>query len=139
MNYFKLLCDINSKYDHETPRIRYSQDRLEAIIDRLNRLDDEEFNLDKFLNLCVCIYNMQIFYDSNTRTMYDFIDIFLKKYNIIIDREKIIEKLNVYRAYFPPTYSMDDEVSQKKLDEMKEYFKGRDNDDCSDSRTYRCR
>ena len=75
MNYFKELLIINKKYFPNGNNIRITN--LEDVYLKLDEFYSKEFDLDKFIKLCIVLFNMQIFYDGNSRTIFEYLTIVL--------------------------------------------------------------
>lgn len=121
MDYFLDICKINESYNRHVPKIRIEdKDLLREIYSKLNKFYSKDFNLDNFLKLCIYLFNCQIFYDGNSRTIFEYMwDVLYRNgYDILYD--DIVNNYKILRKFFPAIIDLDD-IDDDDLNQVKKY------------------
>lgn len=120
MKYFNELLAINKKYIGEVANIRINN--LEDVYQKLNKFYSKEFNLDEFIKLCIILFNMQIFYDGNSRTILEYFTNVIDNYGYSIDIAKATEGLIKLKGLFPVMYDINEELEDSEINKIKKYI-----------------
>ena len=88
MTYFNELIQINKIFIKEENNVRLDEEEIQKVCNKLNTFYSSAFNLDEFIKLCIVLFNMQIFYDGNSRTIITYITKILDDNGYCIDIEK---------------------------------------------------
>ena len=125
MQYFNELLEINNKIISRNDNIRILD--LEDVYSKLNEFYCKEFDLDKFIKLCIILFNMQIFYDGNSRTILTYLANVINKYGYYIDTDKATEGLIKLKGLFPVMYDLKEELDDIELSKIKQFIYIKDN------------
>lgn len=125
MQYFNELLEINKKIISRNDNIRILD--LEDVYSKLNEFYSKEFDLDKFIKLCIILFNMQIFYDGNSRTILTYLANVIDKYGYYIDTDKATEGLIKLKGLFPVMYDLKEELDDIELSKIKQFIYIKDN------------
>ena len=117
MEYFKELIEINSRFIKEDNNIRI--ENLQEVYSTLDNFYSREFNLDEFIKLCIKLFNMQIFYDGNSRTVFTYFIEVLNKYNYQVDVNKIANEITELRNFFPIIYNLNETINDNMIFRIK--------------------
>ena len=120
MNYFNELLDINKKIMNDEDVVRITD--LSDIYRLLDDFYSKNFNLDSFIKLCIKLFNIQIFYDGNTRTILAYIAKVIDKYGYSFDYERATEGLVILNGLFPVLYDLDEEINEKEVNKIKQFI-----------------
>lgn len=119
MTYFDELIQINNFFMQEENNIRLYEEEIQIVCNKLNAFYSSEFNLDEFIKLCIILFNMQIFYDGNSRTIITYIAKILNDNGYCIDVQKATEELILLKGFFPVMYDLDEELDEKDINNIK--------------------
>ena len=117
MEYFKELIEINSRFIKEDNNIRI--ENLQEAYSTLDNFYSREFDLDEFIKLCIKLFNMQIFYDGNSRTVFTYFIAVLNKYNYQVDVNKIANEITELRNFFPIIYNLNETINDNMIFRIK--------------------
>ena len=120
MEYFKELIEINSRFIKEDNNIRI--ENLQEVYSTLDNFYSREFNLDEFIKLCIKLFNMQIFYDGNSRTILTYLVKVIDKYGYKFDIDKATIGITALKAIFPVMYDLNEEIDNNDILKLKKYI-----------------
>lgn len=119
MNYFNELLEINKIITNDDINVRI--ENLEEVYQLLDTFNRRPFNLDEFIKLCILLFNMQIFYDGNSRTIFTYLIRKLDEYGYNINVNNAKEELIELRRLFPTIYDLNEEINDKTILRIKKY------------------
>ena len=119
MNYFNELLEINKIITNDDDNVRL--ENLEGVYQLLDTFNRRPFNLDEFIKLCILLFNMQIFYDGNSRTIFTYLIRKLDEYGYNINVNNAKEELIELRRLFPTIYDLNEEINDKTILRIKKY------------------
>lgn len=119
MNYFNELLEINKIITNDDDNVRL--ENLEGVYQLLDNFNERPFNLDEFIKLCILLFNMQIFYDGNSRTIFTYLIRKLDEYGYNINVNNAKEELIELRRLFPTIYDLNEEINDKTILRIKKY------------------
>lgn len=119
MNYFNELLEINKIITNDDNNVRI--ENLEEVYQLLDTFNRRPFNLDEFIKLCILLFNMQIFYDGNSRTIFTYLIRKLDEYGYNINVNNAKEELIELRRLFPTIYDLNEEINDKTILRIKKY------------------
>lgn len=122
MTYFNELTQINEFFTQEENNIRLDEEKIQIVCNKLNTFYSSKFDLDEFIKLCILLFNMQIFYDGNSRTIIAYITKTLNDNGYCIDIQKATEGLILLKGFFPVMYDLDEELDEKDIHGIKKYI-----------------
>lgn len=122
MTYFNELTQINEFFTQEENNIRLDEEEIQIVCNKLNTFYSSKFDLDEFIKLCILLFNMQIFYDGNSRTIIAYITKRLNDNGYCIDIPKATEGLILLKGFFPVMYDLDEELDEKDIHGIKKYI-----------------
>lgn len=120
MKYFEEILEINKEYFKED-NIRITD--LTQVYKLLDTFYSKEFDLDEFLNLCIILFNMQIFYDGNSRTITNYMIKKLEENGYIFELENATKGIIAMRAIFPVMYDLNGPLNRYDIDKLKKHIK----------------
>ena len=140
MKYFEEILAINKKY---FPEDNIRIDDLTKVYKLLETFYSKEFDLDEFLKLCTILFNMQIFFDGNSRTIINYMTQKLEENGYIYELENATKNIIALKAIFPTMYDLNEPLDEADLEKLKKniYPKERKEEeyDNSNNRTNRGR
>ncbi len=119
MNYFNELLEINKIITNDDNNVRL--ETLEGVYQLLDTFNRRPFDLDEFIKLCILLFNMQIFYDGNSRTIFTYLIRKLDEYGYNINVNNAKEELIELRRLFPTIYDLNEEINDKTILRIKKY------------------
>lgn len=119
MNYFNELLEINKIITNDDNNVRI--ENLEEVYQLLDTFNRRPFDLDEFIKLCILLFNMQIFYDGNSRTIFTYLIRKLDEYGYNINVNNAKEELIELRRLFPTIYDLNEEINDKTILRIKKY------------------
>lgn len=119
MDYFNELLEINRIITNDDNNVRL--ENLEGVYQLLDTFNRSPFNLDEFIKLCILLFNMQIFYDGNSRTIFTYLIRKLDEYGYNINVNNAKEELIELRRLFPTIYDLNEEINDKTILRIKKY------------------
>ena len=119
MKYFEEILEINKEYFKED-NIRIND--LTEVYKLLNVFYSNEFDLDEFLKLCTILFNMQIFFDGNSRTIIKYMIKKLDQNGYTFDLENATKNLIALKALFPTMYDLHEQLDLDELHIIKKYI-----------------
>ena len=119
MDYFNELLEINRIITNDDNNVRI--ENLEEVYQLLDTFNRRPFNLDEFIKLCILLFNMQIFYDGNSRTIFTYLIRKLDEYGYNINVNNAKEELIELRRLFPTIYDLNEEINDKTILRIKKY------------------
>lgn len=122
MNYFNEILEINKKIIPEEDNIRINKEEINELCNKLNNFYSRDFNLDEFIKLCIILFNMQIFYDGNSRTILTYLVKVIDKYGYYIDIDMIKNNLTQLRSLFPTMYDLNEELNENMIFRIKQFI-----------------
>ena len=122
MNYFNEILEINKKIISEEDNIRIDKDEINEVCNKLNTFYSRDFDLDEFIKLCIILFNMQIFYDGNSRTILTYLIKVIDRYGYYIDIDKAKDNLIELRRLFPTMYDLNEELNENMIFKMKQFI-----------------
>lgn len=122
MNYFNEILEINKKIIPEENNIRINKEEINEVCNKLNNFHSRDFNLDEFIKLCIVLFNMQIFYDGNSRTILTYLTKVIDKYGYYIDIDMIKNNLTQLRRLFPTMYDLNEELNENMVFRIKQFI-----------------
>lgn len=125
MQYFSELLEINKKIIPGNDNIRILD--LEDVYSKLNDFYSKEFDLDEFIKLCIILFNMQIFYDGNSRTILTYLANVIDKYGYYIDTDKATEGLIKLKGLFPVMYDLNEDLDGNEIFIIKQFIYKKNN------------
>lgn len=141
----KVLSNINKKYNNIIPRESITDlSYQKEILDKINSYPSN-MTIDNLIELCIYLFNYQIFTDGNSRTFYEFLDTRLNLLGYKIDFDMVRMEYDYLRKFFPVVYLFeDDEITMDDINKIKkfivkDYKKVSDNIDNSNNRPNRGR
>lgn len=118
MNYFNELLEINRIITNDDNNVRI--ENLEEVYKLLDTFNKKPFNLDEFIKLCILLFNMQIFYDGNSRTILAYLVKLIDKNGYAIDIEAATKGLIKLKGLFPAMYDLNEELDYHEIEKIKE-------------------
>ena len=125
MQYFSELLEINKKIIPGNDNIRILD--LEDVYSKLNDFYSKEFDLDEFIKLCIILFNMQIFYDGNSRTILTYLANVIDKHGYYIDTDKATEGLIKLKGLFPVMYDLNEDLDGNEIFIIKQFIYKKNN------------
>ena len=119
MKYFEEILAINKKY---FPEDNIRIDDLTKVYKLLETFYSKEFDLDEFLKLCTILFNMQIFFDGNSRTIINYMTQKLEENGYIYDLENATKNIIALKAIFPTMYDLNEPLDEAELENFKKYI-----------------
>ena len=131
MNYFNELLEINKIITNDDDNVRL--ENLEGVYQLLDTFNRSPFNLDEFIKLCILLFNMQIFYDGNSRTVLAYLVKKIDKNGYTMDIETATKGLIKLKGLFPLMYDLTEELDYHEIEKIranisKKKVKVRDNE-----------
>lgn len=120
MNHLLILLQINKKYNQTSRHIRMGN--FKNINNIMNEFYENGFVLEKFLNLCTYLFNLQIFTDGNSRTIFEYMKNILYQNNYDVDFASIQKEYPILRTYFPIMYDLNEKLDQLELLKMEKHI-----------------
>ena len=118
MDYFNELFEINRIITNDDNNVRI--ENLEEVYQLLDTFNKKAFNLDEFIKLCILLFNMQIFYDGNSRTILAYLVKVIDKNGYAIDIEAATKGLIKLKGLFPSMYDLNEELDYHEIEKIKE-------------------
>lgn len=118
MDYFNELFEINRIITNDDNNVRI--ENLEEVYQLLDTFNRSPFNLDEFIKLCILLFNMQIFYDGNSRTILAYLIKVIDKNGYAIDIEAATKGLIKLKGLFPAMYDLNEELDYHEIEKIKE-------------------
>lgn len=118
MNYFNELLEINKIITNDDNNVRL--DNLEEVYQLLDNFNERPFNLDEFIKLCILLFNMQIFYDGNSRTILTYLVKVIEKNGYTMNIETATKGLIKLKGLFPVMYDLTEELDYQEIKKIKE-------------------
>jgi len=122
MNYFNEILEINKKIILEEDNIRLDKNEISEVCNKLDTFYSRQFNLDEFIKLCIVLFNMQIFYDGNSRTILAYLTKVIDKYGYYIDADNATEGLIKLKGLFPVMYDLNEELDETEVLKLKQFI-----------------
>ena len=123
MKYFDEILKINQNIMKTNDNHNIRITNLNEVFKQLNDFYHQEFDIDEFIKLCIRLFNMQIFYDGNSRTMLNYLKIVLNRNGYDIDIKKATSGLIRLKAFFPVMYDLNEEISDNEIFKIKQFTK----------------
>ena len=120
MKNFNELLEINKKYFPDADNVRI--DNLDEVYSKLDEFYSKEFNLDDFIKLCIQLFNMQIFFDGNSRTILTYLNMVIENNGYSFDIDKATNGLIKLKGLFPVMYDLSDELDYKDIEKIKKFI-----------------
>lgn len=121
MEYFDQLVNINRIIIGEKNNIRI--EKTDKICQILDNFYSNDFNLEEFIKLCIILFNMQIFYDGNSRTIVTYLISVLDRFGYNIDINNATADLIKLKGLFPVMYDLNEQLSDNEILKIKKYIK----------------
>lgn len=121
MEYFDQLVNINRIITGEKNNIRI--EKTDKICQILDNFYSNDFNLEEFIKLCIILFNMQIFYDGNSRTIVTYLISVLDRFGYNIDINNATADLIKLKGLFPVMYDLNEQLSDNEILKIKKYIK----------------
>lgn len=118
-----MLSSINQKYNKIVPSMR--KITLEEENEAIAKIDEytNDQTIDNLIRLCIYLINMQIYTDGNSRTIFEFLNIELKKWKYKIDIDLVRLNYKYLRNFFPTVFLFEnEEISVDDIDRIKRYI-----------------
>lgn len=139
-----ILKFINRKYNEGNPQFRHFNDKeFNELVACINHFPLTDITVDGLIELCIYLFNFQIFTDGNSRTIYEFLCDRLSILGYHIDFDMVRREHQYLRSLFPQvSFNPKNEMDKDDIDKIKKYLvndyvKLGGNDDSCNSRTYR--
>ena len=114
MNYFNELLEINKIITNDDDNVRL--ENLEEVNKLLDTFYSRDFDLDEFIKLCILLFNMQIFYDGNSRTILAYLVKVIEKNGYTMNIEAATKGLIKLKGLFPAMYDLNEELDNNELE-----------------------
>ncbi len=119
MKHFEEILEIYKKY---FPNVDIRIKDLTEIYKLLDTFYSKDFDLDEFLKLCTILFNMQIFFDGNSRTIISYMNKKLEENGYTFDQENATKGIIALKAIFPIMYDLDEQLNEHELNKLKKYI-----------------
>ncbi len=120
MEYFNELLEINRIITNDDNNVRL--DNLEEVYKLLDNFNERPFDLDEFIKLCILLFNMQIFYDGNSRTILAYLVKVIEKNGYTMNIEAATKGLIKLKGLFPAMYDLNEELDNNEILRIKNYI-----------------
>ena len=124
MQYFNELLDINKKYIKDDDNIRITD--LEEVYFKLDEFYSKDFNIDEFIRLCIQLFNMQIFFDGNSRTILTYLIKVMNDNGYSFDIDRATNGLIKLKGLFPVMYDLDEDIDDSDILKIKQFIKAKE-------------
>ena len=119
MKYFEEIVEIYKKY---FPNVDIRIKDLTEVYKLLDTFYNKDFDLDEFLKLCTILFNMQIFYDGNSRTITSYMIKKLEENGYTFALEEAANEITELRVIFPTMYDLKEPLNSSNLNRLKKYI-----------------
>ena len=89
MHNLNILLEINRRYNNNDKLLNLDSAGINNICHKLDDFFNKKFDLDKFIQFCIFLYNKNIFTAGNKQTILGFMDYVLDEYHLELDRETV--------------------------------------------------
>ena len=120
MQHFNELLKINKEIIFEEDNVR--TEKLDEVYQMLDNFYSKEFDLDEFIKLCIILFNMQLFYDGNSRTIITYFIKVINNQEYKFDYAKATDGLIKLKQLFPIMYDLNEELDDYDIFKLKQYI-----------------